>query len=431
MLPVWKRLGVVERESAPEPEHETVPSTADRPGGSMDPKLVLVMALACGLVVANNYYAQPLVGVISEELDASSSSVGLVVTASQVGYAIGLALLVPLGDLLERRRLLMMMLAATALALVGMAMAPSWPVLASAALLVGVGSVVGQILIPFAASLAGADEQGRVIGRVMTGLLLGILLARVVAGLVTDIAGWRSMFVLASGLTVATAVMLYRHLPVVAVEPALSYPRLLHSVVDLVREEPLLRRRMFYGVVTFAPFGVFWTSVGFVLAGPPYDWSDARIGVFTLFGVAGAVAANFAGALADRGFARIGTGAFVAITAISFAFLVPAASSAVAMAVGMALLDLGIQGTHISNQSLFYPLRPDARSRLNTAYMTAYFGAGALGSALSAVLYDAYGWTAVCVLGVAFPTIGFVVWVIEMWRSPGPLRGHDRGPASG
>jgi len=380
----------------------------------MDPTLVLVMAASCGLVVANNYYAQPLVGAIVDTFHASTTSVGLIVTASQVGYAFGLALLVPLGDLLERRRLLMVMLGATAVCLVGMAVAPTWPVLAAAALLVGVGSVVGQILVPFAASLAGEHERGRVLGRVMTGLLLGILLARVVAGLVAEVGGWRTVFAMAAGLTVLTAVLLYRRLPVVAGDTSLKYPQLLRSVVELIREEPVLRRRMFYGAVTFAPFGVFWTSVGFVLSEPPYDWSDAKIGVFTLFGVAGAIAANVAGILADRGHARAQTGVFLAVTGLSFLLLISGARNVAAMAAGTALLDLGIQGTHISNQSLFFPLRPDARSRLNTAYMTCYFAAGALGSALSATLFAEYGWTTVCVVGAAFPAFGFVVWVVEV-----------------
>ncbi len=379
----------------------------------MDRGLVLVMALASGMVVANSYYAQPLVGAIADAFHTSTTSVGLVVTASQVGYAVGLALLVPLGDLIERRRLLVVILGATTLSLAGMALAPSWPVLGVAALLVGVTSVVGQVLVPFAASLARADERGRVIGGVMTGLLLGILLSRVVAGLVAEVAGWRAVFWLAAALMVATSLLLHRRLPVVAPSTGLGYRALLRSVVRLVAEEPVLRLRMAYGALTYASFGVFWTSVGFLLAGPGYGWSDARIGLFTLVGVAGALAARFAGTLADRGHARAQTGAFVAATALSFVLLAMGRANVAALAAGVALLDLGIQGTHISNQSLFYPLRPDARSRLNTAYMTSYFAAGSLGSGLSAVVYSAWGWTAVCVLGAIFPTAGLLVWVVE------------------
>jgi predicted MFS family arabinose efflux permease len=367
--------------------------------------------------VANSYYAQPLVGRIAADLHASTTAVGLVVTASQVGYAIGLAVLVPLGDLVERRRLLQAVLAGTTLCLVGMALAPAWPFLGVAALLAGVTSVVGQVLVPLAASLAAEEERGRVIGDVMTGLLLGILLSRVVAGVVADLLGWRAMFWLAAGLMVAVAVLIRRELPEAPPTVRISYRALLASVVRLVGEEPLLRSRMAYGAATYASFGVFWTSVGFLLAGPDYGWSDARIGLFTLLGVGGALAARMAGALADRGWARVQTGAFVAVTAASFALLAAGRSHVVALGAGVALLELGIQGTHISNQSLFYPLRPEARSRLNTAYMTSYFAAGSLGSALSAVVYPLAGWGGVCLLGAAFPALGLVGWVAERARA--------------
>lgn len=380
----------------------------------MDRRLVIVMALASGLVVANSYYAQPIVEAIARSLDASTTKVGLVVTASQVGYAIGLMLIVPLGDLLERRRLLATLLAGTVASLAGMALAPGWQFLGVAALFVGITSVVGQVLVPFAASLAQDEERGNIIGSVMTGLLLGILLSRVVAGLVAEVAGWRAVFWLAAGLMVFTAGMLYRELPVVAPSAQLGYRPLLRSVLRLIAEEPVLRSRMAYGALTYASFGVFWTSAGFLLAGPRFGWSDAQIGIFTLLGVAGAAVAKAAGNLADRGWAQRQTGVFVAATALSFVLLAVGEFNVVALGVGVALLDLGIQGTHISNQSLFYPLRSDARSRLNTAYMTSYFAAGSLGSALSAVIYATSGWIAVCILGAVFPAAGFVIWLREM-----------------
>lgn len=386
----------------------------------MDHRLVLVMALASGLVVANSYYAQPVVAQIADSLHASTSSVGLVVTASQIGYAFGLAFLLPAGDLVERRRLLTGVLAITTVCLAAMALAPTWQLLAGAALLAGVSSVVGQILVPFAAGLAGADERGKVIGDVMTGLLLGILLSRVVAGLVAEVAGWRSVFWLAAALMLFTLVLLRRELPIVPPSAQLTYRRALASVVTLIREEPVLRRRMLYGAVTFASFGVFWTSIGFLLAGAPYHWSDGTIGVFSLLGVAGALAGKVAGRLADRGWAHRQTGVLVALTAVSFGLLALGHDQVVALAVGTALLELGIQGTHITNQALFYPLRPDARSRLNTAYMTAYFAAGSCGSALSATVYAAHGWDAVCLLGAAFPILGLVVWLVETVRRERP-----------
>ncbi|MBS1847859.1 MAG: MFS transporter [Actinobacteria bacterium] len=377
----------------------------------MDKRLVRVFAVCTGLVVANNYYAQPLLAAIARSFDASTTSVGLIVTATQVGYALGLAFVVPLGDRVDRRRLLSVLIGVSIVALGAMGAAPGWEVLGAASLVVGVSTVVGQILVPLAATLAADDERGRVIGNVMTGLLLGILGSRVVAGLVGQIAGWRTMFFVASGAMVVTLVWLRRRLPDVAPSSPLPYRRLLGSVVDLVRDEPILRERMLYGAATFASFGVFWTSVAFLLAGPPFDWSDAVIGAFTLFGVAGAVAAQFAGRLADRGHARVQTGVFIAATVASFVLVYVGAHNVVLLAAGVAMMELGIQGTHITNQHEFYALRPDARSRLNTAYMTAYFAAGSAGSGLSAWLYGAHGWGAVCVAGAVFPVIGLVVWV--------------------
>ncbi|MEZ7237271.1 MFS transporter [Rhodococcus sp. GXMU-t2271] len=297
--------------------------TADTPTTRMPRRLVVAMALASGLVVANSYYAQPLVGAVADSLDASTTQVGWVVTAGQIGYAVGLALLVPLGDMVERRRLLRRMLVLTAAGLLVMAWAPSWQILAVTAVLVSTGSVVGQILVPFAASLARDDERGRVIGNVMTGLLLGILLSRVVAGLVAEIAGWRAVFVLAAVLMLCT-VLLVRTLPVLPPATTAGYRTVLASVVHLIRDEPVLRSRIAYGALTYASFGVFWTSVGFLLAGPGYGWSEARIGIFTLVGVAGALAARTAGIFADRGYARRQTGLFVAVTAVSFVFLASA-----------------------------------------------------------------------------------------------------------
>lgn len=383
--------------------------TARSARGRMDSKLVVVMALASGLVVANSYYAQPLVGSIAATFDVSSTSVGLVVTASQVGYALGLALLVPLGDLVERRRLLTFMLLGTTVCLAVMVIAPTWQILASAAVLVGLGSVVGQILVPFAAALAHEDERGKVIGNVMTGLLLGILLSRVISGLIAGIAGWRTVFVVAAVLTLITC-GLVRLLPPSRPQASIPYRRLLGSVVVLVREESVLRSRIWFGMLTYASFGVLWTSIGFLLADTPYNWSETRIGVFTVVGIAGALAARFAGALADRGFAELQTGAFVALTALSFLPLAMGQRHVWLLALGVALLDLGVQGTHISNQSIFYPLRPDARSRLNTAYMTAYFTAGSIGSVLSALVYAHLGWNGVCLLGALFPTAATTMW---------------------
>ena len=376
-------------------------------------RAVAAMTFATGVIIANNYYMQPLEATMAAEFAVSNSAIGAVLTVIQLSYALGLATLVPLGDLLERRRLVLVMLAVTVLGLVATAAAPNLPVLVVAAGVVGLTTVAAQVLVPFAAEIAPAGEQGGVVSTVMSGLLIGILASRVVAGVVAQLLGWPAVFIVGAVLTTVAGIALWRTLPVVPPSLRMSYPRLLGSVTTLIRHEPVLRIRMAYGASVYAGFGSVWTSVGFLLAGPPFRLSDAEIGLFALFGVAGALAARVAGRLADRGHAHVGTGVFLAATTLGFAALAPGDHSLIWLAIGLVLFDLGVQGTHISNQSVIYRLDRHARSRLNTAYMTSYFIGGAVGSGLSAVLYAIHGWAAVCWLGAAFPAAGLLLWTAE------------------
>jgi predicted MFS family arabinose efflux permease len=380
-------------------------------------RTVLVMAVGCGAVVANLYYAQPLEDTLARRLAVGPGVIGVILTLIQIGYAIGLATLMPLGDLVERRRLLAVMLAVAVAGLTTMALAPGAAVLGSAAVLVGVSTSAAQVIVPFAAHIAGPAEQGRVVSTVMSGLLIGILVSRTVAGLVAQVGGWRLVFGAGAVLTAAIAVLLWRELPRVAPTARMSYRALLGSVVRLAGTEPVLRRRTLYGMAVFASFSAFWASAGFLLAGPGFGWNNAQIGLFALIGVAGAVAARFAGRLADAGRSRTSTGLFLIVMAASYGLLAIGAHSVVALAIGVALMDLGCQGAHITNQALIYPLRPAARSRLNTVYMTCYFVAGATGSGLSATLvYPRFGWAGVCVLGAAFPAAATLLWLAESLR---------------
>ncbi|HEY3609905.1 MAG TPA: MFS transporter [Pseudonocardiaceae bacterium] len=377
-------------------------------------RVVLTMTFATGAVIANLYYAQPLEESLSRALHASSGTIGLILTLIQIGYAIGLATLVPLGDLFERRRLLIALLGVAVLGLAAMALAPSAAAFGSAAVLVGLTSVAAQVIVPFAAHVAGAGRQGRVVGTVMSGLLIGILLSRTVSGLIASVAGWRAVFGFGAVVTAGMALLLWRELPTLVPDVRLRYPALLASVVRIVRDEPLLRWRILYGALTFSSFSAFWASAGFLLARAPYHWNNAEIGAFALLGALGAVAARFAGRLADRGLARLATGGFLLVMSLSYVLIGIGAHAVVALGIGVALMDLGCQGTHISNQSLIFPLRPDARSRLNTAYMTSYFVAGAVGSGLSTTAYAAFGWTGVTIVGAAFPVAACLVWVVDM-----------------
>jgi predicted MFS family arabinose efflux permease len=379
----------------------------------VSPALVALMALACGAAVANIYYAQPLLSTIAHEFAISDGTAGLLVTASQVGYAAGLVLLVPLGDLLERRRLITGILLVTALALAGTAAAPSFSLLAAALLVVGVTSVVAQILVPLASTLAAEPERGRVVGKVMSGLLVGILVARTASGLIAQLGGWRLVFGVSAGLMVALSLVLRARLPRIRPTTDLSYPALLRSVGRLVAEQPTLRVRMVYGALQMGQFSVLWTTIAFLLAGDPYHYGDATIGLFGLVGLAGALAAQAAGRMADRGRHHLSTGVFFATMLISWGAIAAGRSSLTALIVGIALLDLGVQGAQITSQTVIYALVPAARSRLTTAYMTAVFASAAASSALASAIYDNGGWSAVSILGAALAAGGVLVWVAE------------------
>jgi predicted MFS family arabinose efflux permease len=376
-------------------------------------RLVLLMAVACGAAVANIYYAQPLLSTIAHDFSVSDGTAGLLVTASQVGYAAGLVLLVPLGDLLERRRLITGILLITALALLATALAPSFSVLAAALLVVGVTSVVAQILVPLASSLAAEDERGRVLGKVMSGLLVGILVARTASGLLSELDGWRLVFAISAALMLVLSLVLHRSLPQVRPTTDLSYPGLLRSVGRLVATEPTLRVRMIYGALGMGQFSVLWTTIAFLLAGKPYHYSDATIGLFGLVGLAGALAAQAAGRLADRGRHHLSTGLFFGTMLVSWAAIAAGKTSLGALIVGIAVLDLGIQGAQITNQSVIYALDPAARSRITTAYMTTVFASAAIFSALASAIYDSGGWSDVATLGGALAAIGVIVWALE------------------
>jgi predicted MFS family arabinose efflux permease len=374
--------------------------------------LVLLLATTCGTAAANLYYAQPLLHTLARALAVSDGTAGLLITISQLGYVVGLMLVVPLGDLHERRRLISATMLVTAAALAVAAAAPAFAVLGAALAVVGVTSVVAQIVVPMSSSLAADHERGSVVGTVMSGLLIGILLARTVSGLIAEVMGWRAVFWFAAAAMVILAATLRRVLPRIPVPDALSYRGLLRSVLSLIRSEPVLRQRMVVGALTFGCFSILWTSLSFLLSGAPYHYGNGAIGLFGLVGVVGALTASGAGRLADRGHNGRVTSASILILLASWGVMALGTSSVAALIAGIALLDLGVQGVHISNQSAIYALRPEARSRLTTAYMVAYFLGGAALSAITSSLYGSDGWGGVCVLGAGTALLALVAWAI-------------------
>jgi predicted MFS family arabinose efflux permease len=400
-------------DSAPKEHLGKADPDAGSATGALSRRLVLLLAVACGAAVANLYYAQPLLHTISADLGVSAGTTALLVTASQIGYAAGLVLIVPLGDLLNRRRLVSGMLIVTTIGLAGAAAAPSLAGLAIALAVVGTTSVVAQILVPFASSLAGEDERGRVVGMVMSGLLIGILLARTFSGLVAQFGGWRLVYGLAAAGTLVLSIALARALPDVRPVAGPSYGRLLRSVGTLIAQEPLLRRRMVYGALGMAGFTVVWTSLALLLSRPPFSFGEAVIGLFGLAGLAGAMAAQFAGRAADTGSGRRATGFFLGAILLGWGFLALGRSSVLGLIAGLLVLDLGVQGQHILNQTIIYELHPAARSRLTTAYMGGNFFAGALASALTVWAWNLGGWLAVCGFGATLALTGVVAWLTE------------------
>jgi len=381
----------------------------------LDAGLVAVFAVAAGAAAANLYYAQPLLPTLARVFHTGTGTAGLIVTSSQLGYAAGLAFVVPLGDLVARRRLVPLVLTGTAAALLAAAASPSMGALIGLAALVGLGSVIAHVVIPFGAELANDDERGRVVGTLMTGLLLGILLARTASGIVADLAGWRTVYIAAAVLTAGLALVLRRVLPDERVRPHLPYRALLRSAVRLFATEPTLRRRCAYGALSFACFSVLWTTLAFLLKEPPYHYSNTVIGLFGIIGAAGAAAANGAGRLADRGHTRASTLGFSVAMVVAFGVLAAGRSSLPALIFGVLLLDAGSNGLHVTNQHTNYslPAAADARSRINAVYMTTFFLGGAAGSAAAAAVYSHWHWSGVCTLGAALAAAACVVWATE------------------
>lgn len=403
---------------------EPVAGDTSATGPGLGRGTLLLMSVATGLSVAGNYFAQPLLNVIGHDLHLSMSTAALVVTVAQVGYALGLLLLVPLGDLLERRRLAVTLTAATAVFLTVTASAPNAALLLTGTALTGLTSVAAMVVVPYAATLAAPAERGRTVGTVMTGLLLGILLARTAAGLLADVGSWRTVYWVNAALMLIMALLLRLKLPTLRTPAGLRYPALLRSMLGLFVQEPVLRRRAALGALIFAGFSVLWTALAFLMSGPSYGWQESAIGLLGLVGAAGSLSASAAGRLADRGLVHHVTGAGAFLLLGSWGLLAAGGSgggwSLAALLAGVIVLDLSVQAVHISNQNMVFGVRPEARNRLNSVYMTSYFAGGAAGSALTSVVWGTAGWSGVCALGASLAAVTVLVWAADLLRRRAP-----------
>jgi predicted MFS family arabinose efflux permease len=373
------------------------------------------MAVTCAVTVANLYYAQPLLHVIAIGLHVSQASASLLVTASQLGYAAGMLFIVPAGDILRRRPLLTGLLAVCAIAMAACAVAPGLPLLAVAAMIAGVTSVVVQMLVPYAATLATDNERGKVIGTLMGGLLIGILLSRTFASGISQLAGWRAVYAVAAVAIAVNAIALRRVLPDHGRQLSISYGEQLRGVWNVVRAEPVLRWRSLNAACGFGSFGCFWTTVTFLLSSPRYGFSQLEIGLFALVGAAGAATAMFGGRQLDARphlrWAITGTAMTLLLLSylpIGLAGAHPGGPGLALLIVGTLLMDASVQGSHVTNQSVIYELSPEARSRITTVYITTMFAGGALGSAAGAQAYAHWGWTGATITAAVFPALGLL-----------------------
>jgi len=379
--------------------------------------MTLLLAAAAGIIVANLYYAQPLVGPIGAALGMPPGAAGLIVTLTQIGYCLGLLFIVPLGDLLENRRLIVSGLVATGAALALAANADTaWQFLL-AALAIGLGAVVAQVLVPFAAHLAPEATRGQTVGKVVSGLLLGIMVARPVASVLAGFGGWQAVFGIAAALVLLLAVVLHFKLPQRRPAATQRYGALIASLWPVLANTPVLRRRALYHAGLFGAFSLFWTVAPQALSGPDFGLSQNGIALFALVGMAGAVASPIAGRLADAGHTLGATAIALAVGALSFLLpLFAPHSKPLALgllAVAAIVLDAAVAANLVLGQRALFALGAEIRSRLNGLYFALFFAGGALGSALGGWVYAQYGWHAALVTGMLLPALALPAWLWE------------------
>jgi predicted MFS family arabinose efflux permease len=386
----------------------------------MSRSLVVLFACASGLSVANVYYAQPLLDALAADFTISHSAVGGVITATQVGCALALVLIVPLGDRLDRRRLMLGQLIALMVALIGVGLATSSATLVACMLAVGLlGTAMTQGLIAYAAATAAPAERGRVVGAAQGGVVIGLLLARVVAGVIADLSGWRVVYFFSAMVMLGLAFLLWRMLPKQALpSQRLSYLELIYSMYTLLCQERVLQIRGVIALLMFAAFSVFWSALVLPLSAAPYNFSHTEIGAFGLVGATGALAAARAGHWADRGRGQWTSGWALSLLLASWLPLWLASSSLWSLVIGIVMLDLGGQAIHVTNQSMIFRTQPESHSRLVGCYMLFYSIGSGMGAIASTMTYAVLGWPGVCLLGAGVSLLALTFWRVTLRHMP-------------
>jgi predicted MFS family arabinose efflux permease len=389
-----------------------------------------IVSASAGLSVANIYYAQPLLDVIARDMGISSNAIGLIGTLTQVGYALGLIFIVPIGDLVDRRRLIIGQGLLSAIVLAGVATAGAAVILFASMVVMGLLAVVVQILVGYAAALATGNQRGKVVGMVTSGIVAGILAARALAGAVADLGGWRAVYIASALVTLLMVGLLAWVLP--RAEPGQktsdTYSRVVLSIPAMFLREPILRVRGMLALLVFASFSTLWTALVLPLSTPPYSYSHARIGLFGLVGLAGAIAASYAGRFADRGHGQWTTGISLALLLASWGLIALLPLSIPLLLVGVLLLDLAVQAVHVTNLSVIVALHPEKSGRLIGGYMVFYSVGSAIGAIATTTAYARFGWFGVCLLGATFSAGALALWLATL-RSANP--GSRSCPASG
>jgi predicted MFS family arabinose efflux permease len=371
--------------------------------------LVLVMSVACGLTVANLYYIQPLLSDIAKTFHVNQMSIGFAATLTQIGYAVGMIFILPLGDIKEKRTLIVIMLLFSILSLMSMFFSKNIYVLILSSFAVGFTSIVPQLIIPLAAQLANPSQRGQTIGTIMSGLLIGILLSRTVSGLLGGYLGWRAVYLVAAIMMLTLMIILRKLIPLCNPVSDIKYTELLKSMFKLVKTEPVLREASINGALMFAAFSAFWTALIFLLESSHYNMGTEAAGLFGLVGISGALAAPLVGKIADKRGSRFAIGICIIVVIISYAFFFIFGFKVWGLILGIILLDLGVQSCNVSNQARVHSLNEETRNRLNAIYMVSFFLGGALGSFLGSYSYSHFGWYGVCAFGILTQFVALIL----------------------
>ncbi|HRB72500.1 MFS transporter [Flavobacterium sp. WV_118_3] len=374
------------------------------------------MAIATGLIVANLYYCQPLIILIAKEFAIPEDQAGTITYLTQAGYAIGMFFMVPLGDKLERKKQIQFTTLAAVVALIIAATASNFRMLQIASFLIGAASIVPQLILPLSASLASPEQRGKVIGTVMSGLLVGILISRTVSGFIGAWLGWRGMFWIAAVLCLLIVVVIQKKFPVNKPDFKGTYGELLQSLFSLIKTQPMLREATLINALSFAQFGAFWTTMVLLLSGDPFNFNSATIGLFGIVGASGALAAPLVGKLGDKGNPRVVIGYGCLLLLISFIVFYFSSESMIGIMIGIVFIDVGLQSVHISNQTRVYSLLPEARNRMNTVYMSFSFLGTALGSAFGLWLWNFGKWQAFSIGGAMLSVASIIIYALTYKR---------------